>query len=128
MSGGEWVAAAFLLAGAVFMLFAGLGILRMPDLYTRMSATSKASTFGASLLALGAAFAFGEEPMFAKAVALLAFLFLTAPVAAHMIGRAGYLVGEPLTDRTRVDALRGVYDSSPEEEKRGGVGDVSGEQ
>jgi multicomponent Na+:H+ antiporter subunit G len=124
MSAVEMGSAVLLSAGAFFMLLAALGIVRMPDLYTRMSATSKASTLGASLLALGAAAAFGREPVLAEAVALVAFLFLTAPVAAHMIGRAGYLTGVRPSPRTRVDALAGSRDSAPHRQKDGGVGDV----
>lgn len=124
MTMAEMVSAALLTFGALFMLVAALGIVRMPDLYTRMSASSKASTLGASLLALGAATAFGEEPMFAEAVALVAFLFLTAPVAAHMIGRAGYLTGARPSERTRVDTLRGVYGSAAKREQRRGIEDV----
>lgn len=125
MSGLEILSAALLFVGAAFMLLASLGLARLPDLYTRMSSASKASTLGASLLVLGAASAFGEEPIFAEAVALVAFLFLTAPVAAHMIGRAGYLTGARLSPRTRVDALRGVYASGSKEKKQDGIDRVS---
>lgn len=124
MTGADLLAAALLSSGALFMLLAAVGILRMPDLYTRMSAASKASTLGASLLAIGAASVFGDGPMLAEAVALVAFLFLTAPVAAHMIGRAGYLTGARPSKRTRVDALRGAHVSGVQHQESDGVGDV----
>ena len=110
MSLREWSGCALMTLGALLAVLAGLGLLRMPDLYTRMSATSKASTLGAALLALGAALVFGTEPSAARAVALVAFLMLTAPVAAHRIGRAGYLSGVRPWRGTQPDELSGRYD------------------
>jgi multicomponent Na+:H+ antiporter subunit G len=106
----EWLTAFALLAGSGFMLIAALGVLRMPDLLTRMHATTKAGVLGAGLTMVAVALHFGTEPVIAKAVAVIAFLILTAPVAAHAIGRAGYFVGVPLWENTRVDELKGRYD------------------
>lgn len=105
----EWLTAFVLLAGSAFMLIAALGVLRMPDLLTRMHATTKAGVLGAGLTMVAVALHFGTEPVIAKAVAVIAFLALTAPVAAHAIGRAGYFVGVPLWENTRVDELQGRY-------------------
>lgn len=101
-----------LLAGASFMLVAAMGVLRMPDLLTRMHATTKAGVFGASLMMIGVALHFASGPVVAKAFAVVVFLILTAPVAAHAIGRAGYFMGVQLWERTRVDELKGRYDDS----------------
>jgi multicomponent Na+:H+ antiporter subunit G len=106
----EWLTAFALLAGSVFMLIAALGVLRMPDLLTRMHATTKAGVLGAGLTMAAVALHFGTEPVIAKAVAVIAFLILTAPVAAHAIGRAGYFVGVPLWENTLTDELKGRYD------------------
>lgn len=106
----EWLTAFLLLAGSVFMLIAALGVLRMPDLLTRMHATTKAGVLGAGLTMVAVALHFGTEPVIAKAVAVIAFLVLTAPVAAHAIGRAGHFVGVPLWENTQVDELQGRYD------------------
>jgi multicomponent Na+:H+ antiporter subunit G len=106
----EWLTAFALLAGSVFMLIAALGVLRMPDLLTRMHATTKAGVLGAGLTMVAVALHFGTEPVIAKAVAVIAFLLLTAPVAAHAIGRAGYFMGVPLWENTQVDELKGRYD------------------
>jgi len=99
------VVAALLVTGAGFMLLAGIGLLRLPDLLLRMSATSKAATLGASLTLLGAAAHFGTVGAAGRAVVIAAFLFLTAPLAAHAIGRAGYLRGSPLWKGTVTDEL-----------------------
>jgi multicomponent Na+:H+ antiporter subunit G len=70
-----------------------------------MSATSKAATLGASLVLLGAAAHFGTAAAAGRTVVIVAFLFLTAPVAAHAIGRAGYRRGSPLWKGTVADEL-----------------------
>ncbi len=104
--------AVLLVAGSAFMLLAGVGLVRLPDLYTRMSATSKAATLGASLVLLGAAIHFGTAAVAGQAVVIVAFLFLTAPVAAHAIGRAGYRRRSPLWEGTVADELAGAEEAS----------------
>lgn len=106
----EILSAILLLIGAVFMFVAGIGILRMPDLYTRMSATTKVATLGVGSTLLAAAVYFGELGITSRALATIAFVFLTAPVAAHMIGRAAYFGDVPLWSGTVVDELSGHYD------------------
>jgi multicomponent Na+:H+ antiporter subunit G len=106
----EWLTGLALVSGSAFMLIAALGVLRMPDLLTRMHATTKAGVLGAGLTMVAVALHFGTEPVIAKAVAVIAFLILTAPVAAHAIGRAGYFTGVSLWENTRVDELKGRYD------------------
>ena len=96
--------------GVFFTFIAGIGLLRMPDLYLRMSAVTKASTLGLALILLGTAVYFGELATASRAVATIIFVFLTAPVSAHMIGRAAYSNGVPLWEGTKVDELHGRYD------------------
>ncbi|HWG91090.1 MAG TPA: monovalent cation/H(+) antiporter subunit G [Candidatus Thermoplasmatota archaeon] len=110
----DLVAAALAILGALFMLLASVGILRMPDLFTRMSTTSKAGTLGAGLMFLAVAVAFPDLGVKTRALAGIFFLLLTAPVAAHMIGRAGYVAGVTLWGRTVTDELRGKYDARME--------------
>jgi multicomponent Na+:H+ antiporter subunit G len=99
------IVALLLVLGALFMLLAAVGLVRLPDLYLRMSATSKAATLGASLVLLGAAVHFGTAAVAGRAVVIVVFLFLTAPVAAHAIGRAGYRRKSPLWQGTIADEL-----------------------
>jgi multicomponent Na+:H+ antiporter subunit G len=99
------IVALLLVLGALFMLLAAVGLVRLPDLYLRMSATSKAATLGASLVLLGAAVHFGTAAVAGRAVVIVVFLFLTAPVAAHAIGRAGYRRKSPLWKGTIADEL-----------------------
>ncbi|WP_322807752.1 monovalent cation/H(+) antiporter subunit G [Thermanaerothrix sp.] len=100
---------ALMIGGAAFMFLASLGVLRMPDLYTRMSATSKAATLGSGLVMLAAAVYFSEFSITVRVLAIIVFLLLTVPVAAHMIGRAAYFDGVPLWEGTVLDELRGHY-------------------
>lgn len=104
------IAAFLLLLGAAFMLLASVAAVRMPDLYTRMSATTKAATLGIGLILLGMVIHAGDIGVTVRAVAVIVFGFMTAPVAAHMISRAAYFVGVPLWEGSISDELRGHYD------------------
>jgi multicomponent Na+:H+ antiporter subunit G len=100
----------FIVLGGLFLLLSAVGLVRMPDLFTRMQAAAKASTLGSALTLVGLALYFGELAVTSKAVATIIFLMLTAPVAAHMIARAAYFIGVPLWHGTVRDDLRGLYD------------------
>jgi multicomponent Na+:H+ antiporter subunit G len=106
----ELLTAVLLGAGAIWILIAAAGIVRMPDLYLRMSASSKAATLGAALMLLAVAVHFQALGVVSRVGATVAFIILTAPVAAHMIARAAYVTGVPLWRGTAVDELRGRYD------------------
>lgn len=99
-----------MLAGAFFMLIAAIGILRMPDLLTRMHASSKAGTLGAGLILVAVAVEYGDLGVTARALVAIIFLVLTAPVGAHVIARAAYFVGVPLWQGTVVNEIEGRYD------------------
>jgi multicomponent Na+:H+ antiporter subunit G len=92
--------------GVVLILVAGVGILRMPDLLTRMHASSKAGTLGATLILASVAVRYAEAAISVRIILIILFLFLTAPVAAHMIARAGYRSGVPLSDETVIDEYK----------------------
>lgn len=92
--------------GAIFLLLAGLGIVRLPDLFCRASATTKAATLGVGCLLVAAALHFDDLRITTRAIATIAFLFLTAPVAAQMIARAAYHEGVPLWSGTVRDEFR----------------------
>jgi multicomponent Na+:H+ antiporter subunit G len=102
----SWVSAGCWLAGATFALLAAIGVLRMPDLFTRMQAASKASTIGLALLLIGTAIALGDAASIVRATCIGAFVMLTSPVSAHVIARAAYLTKVSLWSGTCVDELR----------------------
>jgi multicomponent Na+:H+ antiporter subunit G len=79
-----------LIFGTSLMALTGLGLVRMPDVFTRMHAATKSASLGVALLLLAAALAFRDLGVVTKAVVTVVFIFLTAPVAAHLLGRAAY--------------------------------------
>lgn len=95
--------AILVILGGLFALAAALGIVRLPDVMIRMHASTKAGTLGCGLILLAVAVYFGETAIVALAIATIVFLMLTAPVAAHLIGRAAYRAGAPLWKGTVID-------------------------
>jgi len=81
------------LAGVFFSLLAAVGLLRLPDLYTRLHAASKAGVVGAGLVLLAIALTSLEGAVAFRAVVGVLFLILTTPVSAHLLARAAYLTG-----------------------------------
>jgi multicomponent Na+:H+ antiporter subunit G len=111
-----YLTAFLLLAGSLFMLLAGVGVLRMPDVLTRMQAASKAATLGISCMFLALAAHFQEIGVASRAVLVIGFVFLTAPVAAHMLGRSAMTLGVPLWPGTQREDLEAGYGGRPEPE------------
>ncbi len=107
----EWLPALLLLLGASFMLIAAIGVVRLPDVWMRMHAGTKSATFGVGCMALAvAASHLHELGVEMRAIIIIGFVYQTAPVAAHMIGRAAYRKGvKPWRGTTR-DELKGRYD------------------
>ena len=85
--------ATLILIGSVFSLVAALGLLRLPDLYTRMHAASKAGTLGSGIMLLAIMIDSQQIDVATRAVAGIIFFLLTAPLAAHLLARAAYIVG-----------------------------------
>ncbi|MFN4198927.1 MAG: monovalent cation/H(+) antiporter subunit G [Flavobacterium sp.] len=96
--------------GAIFILLAGIGIVRMPDLYLRISVTTKAATLGIGLILIAAGIYFNDSSITTRVLAIILFMFLTAPVGAHLIGRSSYFTGVKLWKKTLRDDLEGKYE------------------
>jgi len=94
-----------MICGAGFMLIASLGLLRMPDLFNRMQAATKATTLGVLLTMLSAMIHFGTTAATTFAALIVLFLFVTAPVAAHALSRAAYHAGVPMWEGSIRDEL-----------------------
>lgn len=92
------VVAALIVVGALFSLVAAIGLVRFPDVYTRMHAASKAGTVGSGLLLLAVGIHSGDLATFGRACAGIVFFILTAPVAAHLLARAAHKAGYRLSD------------------------------
>jgi len=76
------------IVGSALVLLAGVGVVRFPELYARMHAATKAPTLGVVLVAAAAALALGDSR--GKLVLTVVLIFITAPVAAHLVARAAY--------------------------------------
>lgn len=90
-----------ILIGSLFLLLGSLGIFRMPDVYNRLQAGTKATTLGAMSLILGVGFL--HEGFLLKSIALVIFIVLTNPISSSTIARASHKAGVPLTDKSVVD-------------------------
>lgn len=90
--------------GAFFFLISAVGLLRLPDLYTRMQAATKSTTLGAisSIIGIGLM----KEDMLIKSIILAVFILLTAPISGSALIRAGYKAKSPLTEKTVVDKFK----------------------
>lgn len=111
------VAGVLLLAGALLSLIAAIGLLRFPDLLTRMHSATKPQVLGLLLVVLGLALRLREPSAIAILVLVAVFQMVTAPVASHMAGRASYRAGQVRKDLLVADELS---DALPRlEENRG---------
>lgn len=104
----DLIGSVFVLAGAIFLFSAGLGLLRMPDAYTRIQAGTKASTLGNMLVLIGLAF---YHPGWTfQLVLVVYFVLVTNPVSSHALSRAAWLIRTPMASTTMTDALNEAYD------------------
>lgn len=101
--------------GTLFVLLAAIGLLRMPDLFLRISVTTKAATLGVGLILIGMAIHFWKTSITTEAIAIIVFLLLTAPIGAHLIGRSSYFVGVKLWKKSLMDDLKDKYDMKTHE-------------
>lgn len=99
----EWISSLFLVFGGVFCLIAGVGLVRFGDIYLRMHAATKSGTLGLALIGTGSMI---EAETWGNTVeVLIVFLFMigTAPVGAHLIGRAAFRTRNPMVAGTGED-------------------------
>ncbi|PXA99338.1 Na+/H+ antiporter subunit G [Nostoc sp. 3335mG] len=95
-----------LVLGALFTLLATVGVLRLPDLYTRMHAASKAGVVGGGFILLAVAVVSMDAAVAIRAFIGVIFLIMTTPVAAHLLARASYLAGYRPDGSTSHDDLK----------------------
>lgn len=81
------------LLGSVMTVFAGIGVVRLPDIFIRMHAATKVGTLGSGLIMAGVGIHFADPAVILRCVLIVFFLLLTAPIGAHMVGRAALRIG-----------------------------------
>ncbi|QKS70821.1 Na+/H+ antiporter subunit G [Paenalkalicoccus suaedae] len=103
----EVIVSIFLILGAFLSVLGSIGIIRFPDVYGRLHAATKSATLGVIFVVAGVFLYFlvVEGIVVGKLLLTILFVFLTAPVAAFMIGRSAYNVGVKMWDRSKQDDL-----------------------
>jgi multicomponent Na+:H+ antiporter subunit G len=110
----EIIVSVLIVCASIFMMLAAIGIVKFPDLPTRMHATTKSAVLAICLIMVAVAIYFGQTEITARVIAIISFVLITAPVAAHAIGRAAYFAGVPLWPGTVKDELGGYYNPEPD--------------
>lgn len=102
------LAAATMVIGTFFMVVTGIGLVRFPDVYTRMHAAGKAGTVGIAFLILAPMIHFAASEPFVSVRGCLAIVFqlLTTPAATYLLAHACYVTSYPAHARTRIDELK----------------------
>jgi multicomponent Na+:H+ antiporter subunit G len=98
------IGALIILIGSVFLFLAAIGLLRMPDFYTRIQAGTKASTLGTILTFIGLAFLVPN--WIGKLLVLILFILITNPISSHVLARAAHFIGVPLANISATDKLK----------------------
>ena len=112
------IAGVFILFGAIISFISSIGVVRLPDVYTRSHAASKSSTLGVLLTLTGTLlyFIISEGYFSIRLILGIAFVFLTAPVSAHVICRSAYRTNVPLAETSAEDELKEYFEQVKEEE------------
>lgn len=113
------IIAILLVIGAFFVFVAALGLVRFQDVLLRMHGATKAGALGTGMILVAIALFFHDPGVSTRALAGVLFVLATAPIAAHLIGRAAYIAEVPLHPRTAPDELRGHYDRLDTDEPSG---------
>ncbi|MCG3146860.1 MAG: Na(+)/H(+) antiporter subunit G1 [Verrucomicrobiae bacterium] len=101
----EWLIVVLLIVGTAFMVTSSVGLVRLPDFYMRMHGPAKAATLGVICVLLAGVvyFTFEQDYFSIREVLAIAFIFITAPVGAHMLTKAARHIGVKFHDQTRIE-------------------------
>ena len=92
-----------IIVGILFDIFGCIGLVRLPDVYNRLQASTKCVTLGTILLLVGVALVSASGPISAKAIICAVFILITSPTAAHAIAKGAYASGVKLWENSVVD-------------------------
>jgi multicomponent Na+:H+ antiporter subunit G len=102
-----YIAYLFMIIGAFFYALGGLGILRMPDLFNRAQAGTKATTLGTFSLLIGVGIT--NPAWLPKILIIIVFIAVTNPVGSSVLARAGYIMGVGVASETKIDEMKDLY-------------------
>ncbi len=100
--------------GILFDIFGCIGLVRFPDVYNRLQASTKCVTLGTIMLLVGVALVSGSGPISAKAIICAVFILITSPTAAHAIAKGAYASGVKLWENSVVDKYAEQIDKKSE--------------
>lgn len=103
--------------GVIFMLVAGIGLLRLPDVFSRMHAAGNASTVGIGCLLLSAGIHFWNQDLFLRMVLLIFLIFATGPISTAAMARAAYRTGSNHGRHMRRDEMGQAIQASPDDKQ-----------
>lgn len=105
---GEWIAVVCMIFGGIISVISAYGIIRFPDVYSRLHAATKSSTLAVLITLLGAFmyFLIVERIVSVRLILGIIFVFITSPVSGHLICRASYRSNVKMTESTTVDELK----------------------
>lgn len=115
----EWLVTGLIFFGCFFLLVAAVGLNRMPDFYMRIHGAAKSTTLGITAVILSTALYFGTAASVTRAILVVVFFFITAPIATHVLARAAYLRDVPRWHGTVVDQLAESYERGRSAEEAG---------
>ncbi len=106
----ELIGALIILFGAIISVTSAIGIIRFPDIYSRAHAATKTTTLAVLITLFGTFFflLFGQSYLSVRLILGIVFVFITAPVSGHLVLRAAYRAGIPMTGKTASDELKDV--------------------
>ncbi|MFB4211910.1 monovalent cation/H(+) antiporter subunit G [Shouchella sp. JSM 1781072] len=113
MTATEWIIIILLSVGTFFSLSAGIGLIRFPDVYSRLHATGKNATASVILIMTSTFvyFLYEHNLFIGKLLLTILFVFLTTPVAALLISRSAYRIGIPMSKKSVRDEMKPYYDN-----------------
>jgi len=99
----DFIGYILIIVGVLFDIFGCIGLVRFPDVYNRLQASTKCVTLGTVLLLVGVAFVSGVGPIASRAIICAVFILVTSPTAAHAIAKGAYASGVKLWEQSVVD-------------------------
>jgi multicomponent Na+:H+ antiporter subunit G len=114
----EIICSILVLTGAFFMLVSSIGIIRLPDFYIRNSASTKAVILGLTLILIGVGIFYNKILIFLEVIAILFFISLIMPLAAHIIARAACKTNVPFWKKTILREYKGYLNQDMEKKEK----------
>ncbi len=106
----EWIISIMLMAGSLFMLVAAIGVVKLPDVYMRMHAITKAASLGAILMLVAVFLRYPQWVVGIEALMVVMFVIFTSPIGAHMIARVSHRMKVPIGEGYVMDELQDELD------------------